>query len=671
MAHIANLIIATDSAESALSSPLFPKTRPIEDDPWQAEEHVWRMFQPLESTAQSTSLPSRTFGDDDSLVSPSMTASLMREEPPRAVDTLSMTLKLKQKEPTLTRRRKISVPELGPMTTVQEMAMDSPTIPGRPPVHERAHERSHSDPTSSCRQQQDEPTEPVTSTADPSHLGKIGNADLCAESAQLSEVPVSSSCTQLPAASPPNAAADVHTTEVPLVMAPDRAQCLPQPLSIPIPVSSQPRSYTPAPSHDDTSPPEVPPKTRKPHESPHLTASPSTTTKSSSFSPISALSSALTATFSSSVTVPEPEGRSSPKPWSFGRTSPKLWSITGRSSPKISRPKPLEQQPNTPVLGLHPNKSEGCFDSGPSLQTSVPSYRRYESDDEAITRSVPHSRSKKQNHGLSASRNPPSRPTPSPIRPPTANSHMSVRGASPCPSPQQQSFLNLPMGHPPHLASQHYTPTELMQLQTQALAQIHRFHVLPSRDVESLSRELRALDERCEYLRNTHRSLRLGRQSLHDRICSYLRSPRVARFSPEALLKQEESLSELDRSIDSWVSKLEQAENRRMRVRQKLLEHVAAAAVMTIPSPAREEMSSKTSLTTSRPTGENTPPRSPRSPHSPPERYLKKHPARAPSPYLNDASPTRHAKLSNDDYAEGDVYELMEFVMDEVVRMGM
>ena len=34
-------------------------------------------------------------------------------------------LRLKLKEQTLVRRRKVSVPELGPMTTVQEVTMDS------------------------------------------------------------------------------------------------------------------------------------------------------------------------------------------------------------------------------------------------------------------------------------------------------------------------------------------------------------------------------------------------------------------------------------------------------------------------------------------------------------------------------------------------------------------
>ncbi|KAJ2986261.1 hypothetical protein NUW58_g5114 [Xylaria curta] len=51
---------------------------------------------------------------------------------------LSNGLLLRIKQQNLTRRRKVSVPELGPMTTVQEVSMDSPTIPGRPALHERS-----------------------------------------------------------------------------------------------------------------------------------------------------------------------------------------------------------------------------------------------------------------------------------------------------------------------------------------------------------------------------------------------------------------------------------------------------------------------------------------------------------------------------------------------------
>ena len=76
------------------------------------------------------------------------------------------------------------------------------------------------------------------------------------------------------------------------------------------------------------------------------------------------------------------------------------------------------------------------------------------------------------------------------------------------------------------------------------------------------------------------------------------------------MLKQEEALCELDRSIDEWVTKLEYADNRRCRVRQKLLEHVAAALLL----PAGKVSSPGANYNE-----EQTPPRSPEkveSPHS-------------------------------------------------------
>ena len=64
---------------------------------------------------------------------------------------------------------------------------------------------------------------------------------------------------------------------------------------------------------------------------------------------------------------------------------------------------------------------------------------------------------------------------------------------------------------------------------------------------------------------------------------SYLRSETLI-FSKDRLLRQEEALVELDKSIDDWTVKLERAENRRLRVRQKLLEHVAAAMTLNLAS---------------------------------------------------------------------------------------
>ena len=121
------------------------------------------------------------------------------------------------------------------------------------------------------------------------------------------------------------------------------------------------------------------------------------------------------------------------------------------------------------------------------------------------------------------------------------------------------------------------------------------------------------MDERTEYLRRTYTSLRAGRRNLHTRICQYLRSPRTAKFSQDSMLKQEEALAELDASIDDWVTKLEQAENRRTRVRQKLLEHVAAAVTLPASSAAVVDTSENLQLAMGiRPI--STPPRSPTKP---------------------------------------------------------
>lgn len=89
---------------------------------------------------------------------------------------------------------------------------------------------------------------------------------------------------------------------------------------------------------------------------------------------------------------------------------------------------------------------------------------------------------------------------------------------------------------------------------------------------------------------------------------SYLKRGETSIFSRESLLKQEEALAELDSSVDEFIAKLEQAENRRLRLRQKLLEHVAAALVLT---PTRRD-------------AETTPPRSPVKAESSPSRIERK-----------------------------------------------
>jgi hypothetical protein len=122
----------------------------------------------------------------------------------------------------------------------------------------------------------------------------------------------------------------------------------------------------------------------------------------------------------------------------------------------------------------------------------------------------------------------------------------------------------------------------------------------------------------------------------------YLKSPRVAKFSHESLLKQEEALLELDLSIDDWATKLDQAENRRIRVRQKLLEHVAAAITLSTAS-------STTVACT--PNGEDTPPRSP-------DKLL--------SPEQQNRRDVESIRI----YADSDVYALLADVEKEIGRMA-
>jgi hypothetical protein len=235
---------------------------------------------------------------------------------------------------------------------------------------------------------------------------------------------------------------------------------------------------------------------------------------------------------------------------------------------------------------------------------------------------------------------------------------------------EQKAFEHLPSGHPPTSASSILPASEVEALRKQAIGQASRFQVLNARDVDALSRELRALDERCEYLRKTHRSLRSERRNLHDRIYTYLRSPRVAKFSHDSILKQEEALSELDSSIDDWVSKLEQAENRRTRVRQKLLEHVAAALIMQpVDSKARETEVLKQHVVqmAMATNGENTPPRSPTKAQSPErlERVVEEVKVSSPE--------TRRGGRDVESiriYADSDLSALLADVEDEINRMG-
>lgn len=119
---------------------------------------------------------------------------------------------------------------------------------------------------------------------------------------------------------------------------------------------------------------------------------------------------------------------------------------------------------------------------------------------------------------------------------------------------------------------------------------------------------------------------------------SYLKRGETVIFSRESLLKQEEALAELDVSIDEFILKLEQAENRRLRLRQKLLEHVAAALVLNPSANRVVEVA------------ESTPPRSP---------------VKAESPARIDRKDVESIKI----YADGHVLNLFSDIETAIGKM--
>ncbi|KND89745.1 hypothetical protein TOPH_05681 [Tolypocladium ophioglossoides CBS 100239] len=434
-------------------------------------------------------------------------------------------LRLRINQHNLVRRRKVSVPELGPMTTVQEVAMDSPTIPGRPPLHER----SMSAPDDTTKTSRFVAVAPVlvTEEHDEDDFAKAIEEAFAAAHSTKHLAPL-----VIPKSNSPAPLLQSKISAVKL-----RSDSTPPLESSRVDVSPMSRArFTPGTS------------------TPDLTYPRSATTDGASAT-----------TLPTPVSAPLMESHgASPRPWDGA------------------------------AVGEHavvPNAE----DERPG---HVYSHRRGASESSSVmNRGRPRKRADVRNNNG-----------------PLLRYSESKRAKS----SEQRAFEELPRGWRASDAMSKLNANDVATLHKQAFGQAERFEVLRVEDVEALSKELRRLDDRTEYLRRTYTSLRAGRRNLHSRICQYRRSPRVARFSHESMLKQEEALGELDASIDDWVAKLEQAENRRTRVRQKLLEHVAAATILPAPgSPAAAAAAASESLQRAMgmrsppPRDISTPPRSP------------------------------------------------------------
>ncbi|KAJ8111156.1 hypothetical protein OPT61_g6178 [Boeremia exigua] len=399
-----------------------------------------------------------------------------------------------QRAGSMSRRRKVSVPELsGTMTTVHEMPFDSPTIPGRPPLRRPSyeafgHERSNSAPGTAWR------------------AGPFGDA--------------MTSCITGPSHVLAQETTPTITQQSPIVTGRPLSPILSPGAKPPLKVDTM----------NSTLPPEVPPKS------------------------------------------PALERRGSPAPLKLSSKRSKTQLATpasatsGGSTPLSASD--LRRSPKTGTLLPTPSSAQSH-----SFRTASPRQSpRMEKQDPVTTTGVSHSRNMSESAIMDRGR---------PTQRTNKTSHSRTCSESVGPAAQAADNWTLPRGMRVPEASRRMNSVDQQSLHKQAYEQAGNFEVLNKGDVASLSRELRALDERCDYLRKTYKSLRSGRQKLHSRMILYLKRGETSIFSRESLLKQEEALAELDNSIDEFIAKLEQSENRRLRLRQKLLEHVAAALVLT------------------------------------------------------------------------------------------
>ncbi|KAH7326098.1 Up-regulated during septation-domain-containing protein [Stachybotrys elegans] len=545
MAHVASCIASADTSTGRASPASFSDSRNC-TTPMAApteKPFTWRMLQQPDQAPKYQLFPSQrqlpvlNSGKADADKAMASTASQSVDKPEKPSPAANLRIRINQHN--FGRRRKISVPEPGHMTTVQECAMDSPTLPGRPPLHER----SASAPGATMKQNRFVDSFLTLGSEDEAELDAILDEAFAFEPTSKQPGPLS----------PKDLA--------PLV--------IPQLATQPPPLISK-RSFnhlrsgsTPADAW----------RSARPEDSPMgrslLTPS---TSHSDLTTPRSACTSApSTTTLPTPVSAPIMESsRASPKPWERRCPTP-----VGSGSERSMTPLLEEVSPPNPSFGHRRGVSESST-TGSIMDRGRPRKRSDPRHNRSLSKSGGETRPLKSN--------------------------------------ERKAFEELPRGMKPSEAVEAMNAADLATLQRQAMEQVERFEVLKADVVDSLSKELRNLDERTEYLRRTYHSLRAGRRNLHSRICQYLRSPRVAKFSHESMLKQEEALAELDASIDDWVTKLEVAENRRTRVRQKLLEHVAAAAILTsyraVGSPTSEPLQ-KPAMPPSSLNNISTPPRSP------------------------------------------------------------
>ncbi|KAE8141807.1 hypothetical protein BDV38DRAFT_278589 [Aspergillus pseudotamarii] len=96
---------------------------------------------------------------------------------------------------------------------------------------------------------------------------------------------------------------------------------------------------------------------------------------------------------------------------------------------------------------------------------------------------------------------------------------------------------------------------------------------------DASAEELQVLEERCRHIRRIYDSLEFELRGLQERTTRFLGSESTdgAECRKNVLIRTK-AIADLDVSMKGWASKLEQATNQQVYLRQKLAEHVAATA---------------------------------------------------------------------------------------------
>jgi hypothetical protein len=385
--------------------------------------------------------------DSEQAPSPASTTAAMADKSDKTEK--SSGLRLRIKEHNLIRRRKVSVPELGPMTTVQEVPMDSrklrachnihetmqsdgaaATIPGRPPLHER----SISSPVNSWHHLQ------MAEVAAASLEASRKNADINMSTTICLQK--SNKTTSVEPRSPKSL--------TPLVIPSQSSSTFPRitrQLSLSrLRSGSTPSETTARPSKVDESP-----RTRTPF---------TPWTPQSAAYIMTPKSAATASTLPTPISAPQ-ESRGSPKPWEKQTNVP-----TNPTSQPASA---------DPMMAL-----KADFDA-PRSATSLS--QRSDLDITPRSAATAHRRNMSDT-GSIMERGRPRKRTDGTLVGATLRRTASKRSKS----SERQAFQNLPQGWKPSDAAKNIELSEVTYLHKQAFGQAMRFEVLKKEDVEALSK---------------------------------------------------------------------------------------------------------------------------------------------------------------------------------------